>query len=393
MRKTVKVRTDKGKLLLDFYYKNVRCREYLGIDNTKQNWRFAERLASEIEQKILLDTLDYAEYFPESKKLELLGIIRKKEYLFCEYANNWLVRTQKKVEAELMDKGTLRAYITGYKKLKESEFWYKKLNEITKIDVEDYITYLAKNKKNKTVNNLLIPCRLILKSAFEEDLLTKDLAKFVKSLKNEKVDIDPFTAEEVISILKHFEQKYQHLHLFFAVGFFTGMRLSEIIGMLWKNFDFNRNTYLVNNVIVNGQVKNKTKTVESHREIVLPDILIPIIHKHKQYTYLKSEYVFVNQYNKPFTRPDKIAELYWKPALKKLGFRYRNMYQMRHTHAILSILAGDNVHDIAKRLGHTNLETFFRRYAKYLKDYLSKSKISDLFSKQNCRKLSETDNT
>ena len=51
--KTVKVRTDKNKLFLDFWYKDIRCREYLGINNTKTNERYAHRLAAEIEQKIL----------------------------------------------------------------------------------------------------------------------------------------------------------------------------------------------------------------------------------------------------------------------------------------------------------------------------------------------------
>ncbi|WP_041223650.1 hypothetical protein [Deferribacter desulfuricans] len=73
--------------------------------------------------------------------------------------------------------------------------------------------------------------------------------------------------------------------------------------------------------------------------------------------------------------------------LKKSGIRYREIRQLRHTHAILSILAGDNPHDIAKRMGHSNLLTFFNGYAKYLKEYQSESKLTKfLFSNDDfCR--------
>ena len=30
------LRSDKGRLILDFTYKGVRCREYLGLDDTKE---------------------------------------------------------------------------------------------------------------------------------------------------------------------------------------------------------------------------------------------------------------------------------------------------------------------------------------------------------------------
>ncbi|MGA1861862.1 hypothetical protein OWM07_03155 [Deferribacter thermophilus] len=43
-------------------------------------------------------------------------------------------------------------------------------------------------------------------------------------------------------------------------------------------------------------------------------------------------------------------------------------------------------------MGHSNLETFFRRYAKYVKTYQTKSKISDLFNNQFVRIMSENEN-
>ncbi|MBZ4672463.1 MAG: integrase family protein [Deferribacteraceae bacterium] len=388
MRKTVKVRTDKGKLLLDFYYKNVRCREYLGIENTKQNWRFAERLASEIEQKILLDTLDYVEYFPESKKLELFGISRKKEYLFSEYANKWYNTQLKKYEASLISKSTLKQYEYGINKIKLTGFYFKKVDDIKKKEIEEFIIDLkAKGLKSKSINNILTPIRLIFNSMYEEELVNDNIMLKIKNIRQEKVDIDPFNREEVLRFLEYSKNKYPETYPLIATMVFTGMRVSEVLGMKWENIDFNDNTYTVKSVIVKGEIKETTKTVESKRVINLPDILVEILKKHKTNTFLKSEFVFLNRYNNPFTKTANINKVYWKPMLNKLGIRYREIRQLRHTHAILSILAGDNPHDIAKRLGHSNLLTFFNRYAKYLKDYQNESKLQNYIFAEYCQNL------
>ena len=69
-----------------------------------------------------------------------------------------------------------------------------------------------------------------------------------------------------------------------------------------------------------------------------------------------------------------------RPALKELGIKYRDMKQLRHTHAILSLIAGDNPHDVAKRLGHTSLQMLFTKYARFLKGEEKESKLGDLFN-------------
>ena len=55
---------------------------------------------------------------------------------------------------------------------------------------------------------------------------------------------------------------------------------------------------------------------------------------------------------------------------------------MRHTHAILSLIAGDNPHDVAKRLGHKDLQTLFTRYAKFLKSPFQETKLDTFLQKE-----------
>jgi integrase len=144
------------------------------------------------------------------------------------------------------------------------------------------------------------------------------------------------------------------------------MRVGEALAMKWENFDFNDWTYYIKENRVEGRL-DTPKTKESKRLIKIPYPLQIAIEKHKKYSFMKSEFVFLNYYGKPYHKSSTIIKNYWRPALKELGLRYRVLYQLRHTHAILSLIAGDNPHDVAKRLGHKDLKTLFTRYAKFLK--------------------------
>ncbi len=66
------VKPDKGRLLLDFSWKRVRCREYLGLPDTKEGRARAKQIKIQIEGEIAAGTLVYAKWFPRSKKARTL---------------------------------------------------------------------------------------------------------------------------------------------------------------------------------------------------------------------------------------------------------------------------------------------------------------------------------
>ena len=200
----------------------------------------------------------------------------------------------------------------------------------------------------------------------------------MEKIKNPKVikpEIYPFTKEEVILILNHFKMEYPNIYTLVAVGFYTGMRIGEILAMKWCNLDTINWIYKVKESYTDRRL-GTPKTINSIREVPIIGELQNILNQHKKNTFMKSEFIFINQYNKPYTSSLSITNSYWKHALKELGIIYRPMYQMRHTHTILSLIAGDNPHDVAKRLGHTSLQMLFQRYGKYINGVVSQSKLS-----------------
>src|SRR5713226_5167923 len=65
---------DHGRLLVSFQFNGVRCREYLGLDDTRDNRRTGARTVNEIECELKAGKFDYAARFPESRRLERFAI-------------------------------------------------------------------------------------------------------------------------------------------------------------------------------------------------------------------------------------------------------------------------------------------------------------------------------
>ncbi|MBW2185825.1 MAG: DUF3596 domain-containing protein [Deltaproteobacteria bacterium] len=70
----VRVRTETGKLYLDFTYLGVRCREQTTLQDSIENRRNVSRLLKKIEAQITIDQFDYRSVFPGSKNIEKVEI-------------------------------------------------------------------------------------------------------------------------------------------------------------------------------------------------------------------------------------------------------------------------------------------------------------------------------
>jgi integrase len=59
--------SNRGRLLIGFRYRGERCREYLDLDDNRDNRRVADRTLKEIEGELASGKFDYAARFPESR--------------------------------------------------------------------------------------------------------------------------------------------------------------------------------------------------------------------------------------------------------------------------------------------------------------------------------------
>ena len=156
------------------------------------------------------------------------------------------------------------------------------------------------------------------------------------------------------------------MRAFFALGFFTGMRTGELIGLKWEDVDFEENIIKVRRSRRQG-VETLPKTVNSIRDVEIIDVLLAHIKTHRELCRAEQVYMFETYKGEPFNTTDKISVWYWKPLLESLGIPYRNLYQMRHTFASMMISNGEDILCVSNMLGHKDSSMTLEKYARYVK--------------------------
>lgn len=355
------------KLWLNFVYKGVRCYESLGIEDTKSNRKYAQRLLAEIQNKIEFDTFKYDEYFPNSKKLKLFNLVPTKTNYVKNVVTEFIKTKENKYEANIISHSSLRNN-KGELLHFNSYFGDYLIDKINQIDIENWIVELAKGRKSKTINNILSTVKQLFKYAKAKGYIEYDPSENVNFLREEKPDIEPFSLHEMNAILEFFKENKPKIYPLIAFLFYTGCRTGECLAAKWENLDSNTWTYHIKESFSDHRL-TKTKTKNSNRIIDIIAPLQEVLRSHKLKTFMKSDFMFLNQYGKPFKSSGKILCQHWKPALKRLGIKYRSIYQTRHTYAVLSLIAGENPHYVSKQLGHVNMQMLFTKYARYIENY------------------------
>ncbi len=367
---SIRARQETGKLFFDFKFKNIRCREQTTLDDTKTNRNKLQKVMDKIEAEITLGQFVYQNYFPNSALVEKFNQIEVKSRgiksdslpKFKYFAQEWY---------EEMEVGWRHSHKTTVQRLLNGRImeWFGEMevNRITKADVLKFRASLAKveRKDGKTlsadyINKYMKILRMPMDEAADRFDFTSPF-KGVKPLKKQKVQIDPFTLEEVNQILATVRADFKP---YYTIRFFTGMRTSEIDGLKWQYVDFARRQVLIRETVVKGRVES-TKTDGSQREIEMSQPVFDAFKQQWQVTGGNQDYVFVNAAGKPLEYSN-VSRRVWRPLLRFLELHHRKAYQTRHTAATLWLAAGENPEWIARQLGHTTTEMLFRTYSRYV---------------------------
>ena len=381
------VRDYNGKLFCDFRYKGKRCREYTALADTKANRQKLGKLLEKIEAEIKENIFDYARYFPNSKLVKTfavsddlannsntysanglahLGLTHQPTLngpLFKAFAEKWFDECKigwRKSYVQTM-RDTIDKHLVPY-------FGEKVVSSIRREDILDFRSQLAKvpGRKGQTlsarrINAIVLGLRQILNEAADRYNFTSP-GQRIKPLKIKRLDIKPFTLDEVNLILKTVRPDYRD---YFIVRFFTGMRTGEIHGLKWKYVDFKNRQILIRETLVGDEMEEEGKTDLSIREIFMSDVVFEALVRQREVTGKTSEFVFCNAEGKPLNL-NNLTNRVWYPLLRYLDLELRRPYTSRHTAATLWLAAGENPEWIAKQMGHSTTEMLFRVYSRYV---------------------------
>ena len=154
--------------------------------------------------------------------------------------------------------------------------------------------------------------------------------------------------------------------VFFCIAFYTGMRKSEIFALRWNAID--GDVIHVRRGIVqylNGRsVENPPKTGSSYRDLQMPDPLKKILDdqlsRHKsEAAFSYDDYVVSGK----SVLPDGTLRYVKRRIARRAGLPEISLHEFRHSHASLLINEGISIQEIARRLGHTDVQTTWKVYA------------------------------
>ncbi len=376
----VTVRKETGKLVIDFTYRGVRCREQTALPDTTVNRKRVQSVIERIKKAQLEGTFKYADYFPESAlavrfdsavsaTLSAGPVAQNGTVpfsagpMFKDFADTWIndhsIEWRRSHTKSVLS--TLRGRLLPH-------FGDKVVGSITKADILAFRATLAKVKGRgqkeglspKRINEIINLLRQILNEAADRFQFTSPAAN-IKKLKQKKSDVQPFSLLDVQRILATVRPDYRE---YFTVRFFTGMRTGEAHGLKWKYVDFDLRIIRVRETFVLGEDED-TKTEGSQRDIQMSAPVLDALKRQWAATGEKSEYVFCNQQGKPLDNKN-FTDRVWYPLLRNLGLERRRPYQMRHTAATLWLASGEAPEWIARQLGHTSTEMLFRVYSRYV---------------------------
>lgn len=158
-----------------------------------------------------------------------------------------------------------------------------------------------------------------------------------------------------------------HYYVPIALAVMTGMRRGEILGLHWDEVDLEKGVLRVRKVLkrVDGKFDfRKPKTKKSRRTIILPEILVEILRRHRVEqeerkralgpAYKDYGLVCCRPDGRPIV-PDTFTSYFSRWIERHPDFPRVTLHGLRHSHATLLMDAGIHPKIVSERLGHSTI--------------------------------------
>lgn len=236
----------------------------------------------------------------------------------------------------------------------------------------------------------------ILRKAFEQavkwELISQNPINKVDPPKLRKTNMQTWDMDQCLQFL---ENSKSHVHyIIFSLAIHTGMRKGEILGLRWKDIDFENKTISIQQTVnwtpSLGIIFQDTKTANSSRRISIGDMLIQdlrevelTIQNRKNdtiSTYMDYDLVCCYKNGEP-VKPRRVTEMF-ELLTKKADLPKIRFHDLRHSHASMLLNNGVNAKIGAERLGHSSVQIFLDRYSHLLPD-MQRNAVDLIESKMN----------
>lgn len=228
----------------------------------------------------------------------------------------------------------------------------------------------------KYIKNIHGVLHRALDMAIKIEFIEKNYTSVCSLPKSEMKEIQPLDAPEQRKLLDAIKgEEYEDLII---VDLFTGLRSGELIGLTWDCIDFDKGIISVKKQLVQTRQTGAEYTFGSLKNgktrVIMPaQFVIQILKRHKirqaEMRLAAGEFwnegkfpnlVFTHRDGSHLSQPTVWKE--FQKLLEKAGLEHHRVHDLRHTFAINSIMAGDDIKTLQENMGHYSAAFTLDRY-------------------------------
>lgn len=359
---TVTKRGDSYRIKVSCGY-DVKGKQVVQTKTWKPEAGMTERqIKKELERQCVL-------FEEECKKGQIVATIKFEtfaEQWFEEYAKLNLRNTS----YERMRQLTQRVY---------PAIGHLRLDKITGRHIQQFVNDLSnsisertgKPLARKTVIHHLSFISDVFSYAVKMDMISDNPCRKVTVPKCEVKEKEIYTIEEITCIFELLDKddvplKYR---VFFKLAVYSGFRRGELLGLEWKDVDFENNTIKVrrtsNYTASKGIYTDTTKTRKSQRIQKYPQYVMDMLRELRQEQIVERtrlgdkwqdyDRLFIKWNGEPMH--NNTPYFWFKEFCEKNDIRFCDIHSLRHLHASLLINAGIDMVAVSGDLGHSQVST------------------------------------
>lgn len=261
---------------------------------------------------------------------------------------------------------------------------HKRLDKITARDIQKFITDMLTNGRNlnngkplsrKTAVHHLSFISDVFSYAVRMGMLCDNPCRRVFVPKQEQEEKQIYTIEQVKILYENLKSEPMKYQVYLLLSIYSGYRRSEMLGLEWKDIDFEHNLIHVRRTSQytseKGIYTDTTKTRKSKRVSKMPASIMNLLRQFKADQNEEARRLGTKweDYDRLFTKwngapmnPQTPFE-WLKGYCERIGIPFRNIHSLRHLHASLLIFEGVDVVAVSEDMGHSVVGTTLNLYS------------------------------
>lgn len=275
-----------------------------------------------------------------------------------EHLDTWLSESLR--DAKPLTQGT---YAEAVKRHIKPALGAIKLEALDRPTIQRFYNGLTESKhlSPKTVKNIHGVLHKALQEAVLCDYILKNPATGCSLPKVQRPEIKPLEPSQTARMLEEAE-KDDYCNLL-IVALFTGMRQGELLGLSWDCVDFTTGTITVKQQLQckDGNYFMSTPKNGKRRTILPAPMVMDALRQERQKqltAWQQAGDTWNNPYNLVFTDPlgkhlvRRTVVKHFKAVAERVGVPDARFHDMRHSFAVNSLQAGDDIKTVQSNLGH-----------------------------------------